>query len=164
MARMRQLSSKGSYLSQAIRGYKGYSTTGTARETDQVFSEEILEKLSETVAMVTRMKRLASGTADPEVLPALDIITDKADRLAKDIADSVPTEDTLTDALKGGKADDIIDLDSAILEKIGNINQALSMMDLEGGAGVMPDDLDSACELLDDLGNYLRERAILLGA
>jgi hypothetical protein len=163
MARMRQLSSKESHLSQAIRGYKGYSTSDAARETDQVFSEEILEKLSETVAMVTRMKRLASGTADPEVLPALDIITDKADKLAKDIADAVPTEDMLAVVLENGKADDIVDLDSAILEKIGNINQALSMMDLEGGAGVMPDDLDSACELLDDLGDCLRDRAFLLG-
>ncbi|MFH1313321.1 MAG: hypothetical protein ABIJ00_08835 [Candidatus Eisenbacteria bacterium] len=162
MARMRQLSPKGAYLSQTIHGYKGYSTAGTARETDQVFSEEILEKLSETVSTAARMKRLVAGNADPEVLPTLDIVTDKADKLARDIADAVPTEDTLLEALENGKADEIIDLDSAILEKVGNINQALSMMDLKGGVGITPDDLDSACELLDDLGNYLRERAIIL--
>ena len=159
---MRQLSPKGAYLSQTISGYKGYSTTGSARETDQVFSEEILEKLSETVSVVARMKRLAAGNPDPEVVPTLDIITDKDDKHAKDIADEVPTEATLLEALENGKADEIIDLDSAILEKVGNINQALSVMDLEGGAGITPDDLDSACELLDDLGNYLRERALLL--
>ena len=162
MAHMRQLSPKGTYLSQTIGGYKGYTTTGTARDTDQVFSEEILEKLSETVSTVTRMKRVAAGNPDPEVMPTLDIITDKADKLAKDIADAVPTEATLLDALENGKADEIIELDSAILEKVGNINQALSMMDLEGGAGITPDDLYSACELLDDLGNYLRERALIL--
>jgi hypothetical protein len=162
MARMRQMSSKESYLSQTIRGYKGYSTSVTARQTDQVFSEEILEKLSETVATVARMKRLAAGDVDPDALPTLDIITDKAERLAKDIADAVPTEDTLLDAVENGQVDDIVDLDSVILEKVGNINQALSMMDLKGGVGITPEDLDSACELLDDLGDYLRERAILL--
>jgi hypothetical protein len=159
---MRQLSPKGAYLSQTIRGYKGYSTAETARETDQVFSEEILEKLSETVSMVTRMKRLVAGNANPEVVPTLDIVTDKADKLAADIADSVPTEATLREALDNGKAEEIVDLDSVILEKVGNINQALSMMDLEGGVGIALDDLYSACELLDDLGNYLRERSLLL--
>jgi hypothetical protein len=159
---MRQMSQKGSYLSQTIRGYKGYSSPKIARETDQVFSEEILEKLSETVSMVSRMKRLSAGTGDPEVLPTLDIITDKADGLAQYIAGSVPTDETLLNALDNGKADEIVELDSAILEKVGNINQALSMMDLEGGAGVTAEDLDSACELLDDLGNYLRERALIL--
>jgi hypothetical protein len=74
----------------------------------------------------------------------------------------VPTKATLNHLIDNGKSQVIIDLDSSILEKVGSINQALSMMDLEGGVGVQQEDLDSICELLDGLGNQLRERAILI--
>jgi hypothetical protein len=161
MARLRQIPPELSFLSQSITGYKGYTSTKLARRTDQVFSEEVLEKLSETVSMVDRMKR-HSGSLNPDLLPSLDIITDDAGMLAKCIADTVPTDDSLLDILENGKAAELMSLDTVILERVGNINQALSMMDLEGGAGITSEDLDSVCELLDDLGNYLRRRAILL--
>jgi hypothetical protein len=35
------------------------------------------------------------------------------------------------------------------------------MMDLEGGVGISPEELESVCELLDDLGDSLRQRAML---
>lgn len=161
MAHLRQVPPELAFLSQTISGYKGYSSIKVARRTDQVFSEEVLEKLSETVSMVGRMKRL-SGSLNPDLLPSLDTITDDAGMLAKCIADTVPTEDSLLDVLENGKAAELVSLDSVILERVGSINQALSMMDLEGGAGITSEDLDSVCELLDDMGNYLRRRAILL--
>jgi hypothetical protein len=156
------MSQKGIYLSQTIPGYKGYASTRAARQTDSVFSDEVLEKLSETVSMVARMKRLVGDSVNPEVLPSLDVITDSADRLAAYISETVPTDDMLLSSLENGKANDIVAVDSEILEKVGSINQALSMMDLEAGVGITAEDLDSVCELLDDLGNCLRQRAILL--
>lgn len=162
MARMRQAPRRLSHLSKTIRGYKGYSSSRSARETDQVFSEEILDRLSETLAIVSRLKRSASGSVDPEVLHNLDIITDGADRFAQHVADTVPTEDALLDSLENARVGEIEALDIAILEKVGRINQALSMMDLKGTAGMTSEDLDSVCELVDDLGNYLRRRGLLL--
>ena len=162
MARTRQVPQKRVRLSQTISGYKGYSSTSAARRTDQAFSEEVLERLSETVATVSRVKRSGAGNVSPDVLPNLDVVTDSADRLAKYIADTIPTDEAVLDTLENGRVEELIGLDAVILEKIGNINQALSMMDLEGGVGITPDDLDSICELLDDVGNYLRERSILI--
>jgi hypothetical protein len=162
MARMRQVSQKSTYLSQAIPGYRGYSSSGTARKTDQVFSEEILSRLSETMATVERMKRQATGNLNPDALLALDSITETVKRLAGHVADTVPIDEILLSALENGKADEIVGLDSDILEKVGNINQALSVMDLEGGTGLTPDDLESVCELMDDLADCLRKRAFLI--
>jgi hypothetical protein len=163
MAQTKHPSEKGGYLSQTIPGYKGYTSTRTARQTDQVFSDEVLEKLSETVAMVARLKRLAGASINPDVLPSLDVITDSADRLAAYIAETVATDDMLLSSLENGKADEIVAIDSEIIEKVGSINQALSMMDLEAGVGITAEDIDSICELLDDLGDCLRKRSILLG-
>lgn len=162
MAQTRHLSQKGIYLSQTIPGYKGYTSTRTARRTDQVFSDEVLEKLSETVAVVARLKRLAGDSVSPEVLPNLDVITDSADRLAVYMAETITTDEMLLASLENGKADEIVAIDSEIIEKVGGINQALSMMDLEAGVGITAEDLDSVCELLDDLGDCLRKRSILL--
>ena len=162
MARIRHASRKVSALSQTIRGYKGYSSSRSARETDQVFSEEVLDKLSESLAIVARMKRSAVESLNPEVSAILERITDSADRLAQQVADTVPSQDALLASLENGKAGEIEDLDSTILEKVGSINQALSMMDMEGGVGMTSEDLDSVRELLDDLGNHLRRRSLLL--
>jgi hypothetical protein len=78
------------------------------------------------------------------------------------VADTEPTDGTLLQTLEDGKADDIVSLDSAIMEKIGNVNQVLSMMDLEAGAGISADELDSICELVDDLADCLRKRSMLI--
>jgi hypothetical protein len=162
MAQTRQVSAKELLLAQTIPGYKGYISSKVARQTDQAFSEELLDRLSETVAMVARMKRSAGDGASPELLPSLSIITDHADRLAKQIVDSAPGQSFLDKRSDSEKVSNIVDLDSAILEKIGNINQTLSMMDLEGGIGTTEEEVESVCELLDDLDSYLRTRAVLL--
>ena len=162
MARTRQVSRKGSHLSQSIRGYRGYTSSKVAHRTDQVFSEEVLSRLSETMATVTRMKRMSSVSHNPDLLAALDWIFESIDGLAKCVTDGVPMDSVLLDALENGRAGEIVGLDSEILEKVGNINQAMSMMDLEGGAGMSPEELESVCELLDDLGDSIRQRAMLI--
>lgn len=162
MAQMRQVSPKELVLAQIIPGYKGYTSTKVARRTDQAFSEELLERLSETVAMVARMKRFSGDGTRPELVPSLNIITDHADRLAKYIVDTVPGDGFLDNGSDNGKVANIVDLDAAIVEKVGSINQTLSMMDLEGGVGTTTEEIDSVSELLDDLDSYLRSRAVLL--
>ena len=162
MAQMRQVSPNESVLSQTIPGYKGYASSTVARMTDQAFSEELLERLSETVAMVGRVKRFSGDGVSPEIVPSLDVIIDHADKLAKCVVDTVPGEGFLKIGPENDKAGKIVDIDAAILDKVGNINQALSMMDVEGGVGTTTEDIDSVCELLDDLDSYLRTRAVLL--
>ena len=143
MAQTRQASAKELLLAQAIPGYKGYASSQAARRTDQAFSEELLDRLSETVAMVARMKRFADNGASPELGPSLDIITDHADRLAKYIVDTAPGQSFLANEPDKDKVGNIVDLDSAILEKVRSINQTLSMMDLEGGVGISEEEVDS---------------------
>jgi hypothetical protein len=162
MSRVRPISHQRLFLSQAIRGYRGYTSSHVARETDQVFSEEILAKLSDTMATLGRMKRLAGGTLPPDAIPSLDSLAQSVDRLAQYVAGSEPTDDSLVRTVKEGKTDEIEALDSSILEKIGNVNQVLSMMDLEAGIGISTDELDSICELVDDLADCLRKRSMVI--
>ncbi len=162
MSSMRPKSQKRSYLSQAIRGYRGYASCRVARQTDQVFSEEILSKLGDTMATIGRMRRLAGGTLDPDAVPELDVLVQSVDRLAEYVAQTEPTDDTLLRTLEEGKADEIVGLDSDVMEKIGNVNQALAMMDLEAGVGISADELDSISELIDDLADCLRKRSMLI--
>jgi predicted nucleic acid-binding protein len=162
MSSMRPTSRKRSYLAQAIRGYRGYASSRVARRTDQVFSEEILSKLSDTMATIGRMRRLAGDTLAPEAIPSLDALVQSVDRLSKYVAQTEPTDDTLLQTLEDGKADEIVSLDSDVMEKIGNVNQALSMMDLEAGVGISPDELESVSELVDDLADCLRKRSMLI--
>jgi hypothetical protein len=162
MSGMRRVSQQKFYLSQAIRGYRGYASSQVARLTDQVFSEEILSKLSDTMATLGRMRRLAGGTLPPDAVPSLDSLIQSVDRLATSVAEAEPTDKTLIRTLEEGKADEIEALDRSIMEKVGNVNQALSMMDLEAGAGLSSDELDSICELVDDLADCLRKRSMLI--
>jgi len=162
MTRMRPASRKKSYLSQTIHGYRGYASSRIARKTDQVFSEEILSKLSDTMATIGRMRRLAGGTLAPDAIPSLDALVQSVDRLSKHVAQTEPTDDMLLQTLEEGKADEIVSLDSDVMEKIGNVNQALSMMDLEAGVGISSDELDSISELVDDLADCLRKRSMLI--
>jgi hypothetical protein len=133
-----------------------------ARKTDQVFSEEILSKLSDTMATIGRMRRLAGGSLAPDAIPSLDALIQSVDRLAKHVAQAEPTDETLLQTLEEGKADEIVCLDSDVMEKVGNVNQALSMMDLEAGVGISSDDLDSVAELVDDLADCLKRRSMLI--
>jgi hypothetical protein len=127
-----------------------------------VFSEEVLTQLSDIMATISRMRRLAGGTLPPDALPSLESLVSGVDQLAKHIADTEPADESLFQMLEEGKTDEIVGLDSAILEKIGNVSQMLSMMDLEGGAGVTADDLDSVCELVDDLADCFKKRSMLI--
>jgi hypothetical protein len=162
MARTKQVSQRESYLSEMIEGYGGYSSSEAAYRTDQVFSEEVLSRLSETMAVVKRIERVGSECLDPDALATLYTVAESVDSLAKCLSDTVPVTAAVLDALENRRVEEIIDLDSEILDKLGNINQALSMMDLEGGVGISPDELESVIELLDDLGDSLRQRVILL--
>jgi hypothetical protein len=130
--------------------------------TDQVFSEEVLSKLSETVATAVRMQRMAGGNLNPDMISNLERIKDSADRLATYLTEVIPDEDVLTTARENGQADELVILDSSIIEGLGSVNQALSMMDLEGAAGISPDELDSVCDMLDALSDSLRHRALLI--
>ena len=162
MSHMRQVSQKGSQIGQTIPGYRGYTDASWARRTHQVFSEEVLTRLSEAAATVLRVKRLLAGNLSPDAMLSLDLMTECAQRLAKHVADTVPTKAALDHLINNGKSEELTCLDASILERVGSINQALSMMDLEGGVGVEQEDLDSICDLLDGLGDQLRERAILI--
>jgi hypothetical protein len=114
------------------------------------------------MATLGRMKRLAGGTLPPDAIPGLDSLVQSVDRLARYIAETEPTDDTLLRTLEEGKADEIVTLDTSIMEKIGSINQALSMMDLEAGVGISADELESVCELVDDLADCLRNRSLMI--
>jgi uncharacterized protein YicC (UPF0701 family) len=162
MSRTRPISRRRLFLSQAIRGYRGYTSSHEARETDQVFSEEILAKLSETMATLGRMRRLAGGTLLPDAVPCLDALTQSVDRLAEYVAGTEPTDDGLVRTAEEGKTEEIETLDSSILEKVGSVNQALSMMDLEAGIGISADEIDAVCELVDDLADCLRRRTAFI--
>jgi hypothetical protein len=162
MSSLRPASGRRSYLAQAIRGYRGYASSRMARQTDQVFSEEVLSKLSDTMATIGRMRRLAGGSLDADALPSLDSLVQSVDRLATYVAETRPTDETLLQSVEEGKADEIVGLDSDVMEKIGSVNQALSMMDLEAGVGISSDELDSVSELVDDLADCLRKRSTLI--
>jgi len=163
MARTKQISLKESYLSEMIPGYRGYSPADTAHKTDQVFSEEVLSRLSETMAFVKRIERAGSEWLDPDALATLESVAESVNSVSACLSDAKTINAAVLDDAENGRVEEIIDLDSEILDKLGNINQALSMLDLEGGAGMTPDELEAVVELLDDLGDSLRQRVLLLG-
>jgi hypothetical protein len=162
MARTKQVSLKESYLSEMIPGYRGYSPSDMARKTDQVFSEEVLSRLSETTAFVRRIERAGSEWLDPEALVTLEAVAESADNVGDFLSDAKTINTAALEDAESGRVGEIIDLDSEILDKLGNINQALSMLDLEGGIGTTPDELEAVVELLDDLGDSIRQRVLLL--
>ena len=160
MAHLKHASRGGTHLSQAIPGYKGYSGTKIAHRTDRIFSEDILSKLSEAVATASRIRRHAGTALDADMVSSLAAIEEKAESLAQTVAETA--FDDTTSSPEHGMGSQVVGLDSSILEKIGSVNQALSTMDLEGGTGVSGDELDSICDLLDDLKNLIRRRASML--
>jgi hypothetical protein len=162
MARTKQISLKESYLSEMIPGYRGYSPADAAYKTDRVFSEEVLSRLSETTAFVRRIERAGSEWLDPEARATLDSVIESVENVSACLSDAKAVNAAVLDDTESGRVAEIIDLDSEILDKLGNINQALSMLDLEGGAGTTPDELEAVVELLDDLGDSLRQRVLLL--
>jgi hypothetical protein len=164
MAHTRHSPRPAANLSQAIPGYKGYSHSKVATRTDRIFSEEILSKLSEAVATVSRIKRVARVDLNPDVLAGLDVIEEKAESLAQTIAETAFEDRSGSRSLHQGAGSQVLALDSAIIERVGHINQALSSIDLEGGAGVTSDDVDSVSDLLDDLKTSVRRRDSILNS
>ncbi|MFZ1948380.1 MAG: hypothetical protein WAW06_12595 [bacterium] len=150
------------HLSQAMPGYRGYSRSKMATKTDRIFSEEILSKLSETVATVSRIKRVAGADLDPDLVGSLDVIEEKAESLAQTIAGTAYEDHAGQKSLQHGAGSQVMVLDSNILERVGHINQALAAFDLEGGTGITPEDMDSVCDLLDDIRNSIKRREIML--
>jgi hypothetical protein len=162
MTRTKQVSLKESYLSEMISGYRGYSPSDRVHKTDQVFSEEVLSRLSETMAFVKRIQRAGSEWLDPDSMATLDSMAESVDSVGALLSEAKTVNAAALDNPENGRVEEIIDLDSEILDKLGNINQALSMLDLEGGVGMTPDELEAVVELLDDLGDSLRQRVLLL--
>jgi hypothetical protein len=164
MTRTRQSTHNGSDLSQAVPGYKGYGHSKVATKTDRVFSEEILSKLSEAVATVSRIRRVAGANFDPEVLGSLDVVEEKAESLAQAIAQTAYDDRGSSRGLEHSAGTQMLAVDSSIIERVGQINQVLAAFDLEGGAGVTPGDVESICDLLDDLKNSIRRRDSILNS
>jgi len=162
MARTKQITLKESYLSEMIPGYRGYSPVDLAHKTDQVFAEEVLSRLSETTAFVRRIERAGSDWLDPEASATLDSVAESVESVSACLSDARTINAAVLDDIESGRVEEIVDLDTEILDKLGNINQALSMLDLEGGVGTTPDELEAVVELLDDLGDSLRQRVLLL--
>jgi len=164
MAHTKQVTHNGVELSQALPGYKGYGHSKIATRTDRIFSEEVLSKLSEAVATVSRIRRVAGSSLDPEVLGSLDLIEEKAESLAQTIAEAVFEARGGSRGLEHRAGTQMIAVDSSIIERVGQINQALAAFDLEGGTGVTPGDVESICDLLDDLKNSMKRRETLLNS
>jgi hypothetical protein len=160
MSHVKHASRGGTNLSQAMPGYKGYSGAKVAHRTDRIFSEEILAKLSDAVATSSRIRRHAGTDLDSDMVSSLAAIEEKAENLAQTVAETA--FDDAGGSPEHGAGGQVVSLDSSILEKIGSVNQALSTMDLEGGAGISSDEMDSICDLLDDLRNLIKRRASML--
>ena len=164
MTHTKQATHNGSDLSQALPGYKGYGHSKVATRTDRVFSEQILSRLSEAVATVSRIRRVASPSLDPDVLGSLDVIEEKAESLAQTIAETAFEDRGGSRGLEHNLGTQMLAVDSSIIERVGQINQALASFDLEGGAGVTPGDVESISDLLDDLKNSMRRRESMLNS
>jgi len=160
MSHLKHASRSGTHLSQAMPGYRGYSGTKVAHRTDRIFSEEILSKLSDAVATSSRIRRQAGTELDADMVSSLAAIEEKAESLAQTVAETA--YDDAAGSPEHGAGGQVVSLDSSILEKIGSINQALSTLDLEAGTGVSSDEMDSICDLLDDLRNLIRRRSTML--
>lgn len=162
MARTKQASHEVSYLSVTIPGYKGYASWEHAQRSDCALSEEVLSNLSDTVATVKRMVREGGDCLDSTVVKDLADIEEKCEKVAKFISDLSPSPKAIDDLQGNGQMGELTSLDYLILEKVGYINQSLSAMEMEEGAGVSPDGPEAVTELVDDLGDLLRERAGLI--
>lgn len=162
MARTKQASHEVTYLSITVPGYKGYTCWEDARRSDCALSEELLSNLSDTVATVKRMVREGGDSLEATVRKDLDEIEEKCETIAKFLGDLALSPEAIDDLKGNGQMGELTSLDYLILEKVGYINQSLSAMELEEGAGISPDGPESVRELVDDLSDLLRERAGLI--
>jgi hypothetical protein len=162
MARMKQASNEVNHLSVSVPGYRGYNSWEDARKSDCALSEEVLSNLSDTVASVRRMVRDGSDSLDSTAMKDLAEIEEKCETMAKFVSDLALSPQCVEDLRGNGQMGELTGLDYLILEKVGYINQSLSAMELEEGAGISPDGPESVRELVDDLSDLLKERAGLV--
>ena len=162
MARTKQSSHEVSYLSVTVPGYRGYGSWEDARRSDCALSEEILSNLSDTVATVRRMLREGGDSLDSTIKRDLGEIEEKCGTIAKFIGDLALSPNAVESLSDNGQMGELTSLDYLILEKVGYMNQSLSAMELEEGAGISPDGPESVRELVDDLSDLLKERAGLV--
>jgi hypothetical protein len=162
MARTKQASHEVTYLSVTVPGYKGYTCWEDARKSDCALSEELLSTLSDTVAAVKRMIREGGDSLDSTVMRDLGEIEEKCETIAKFLGDLAVSPEAIEGLSGNGQMGELTSLDYLILEKVGYMNQSLSAMELEEGAGISPDGPESVKELVDDLGDLLKERAGLI--
>lgn len=164
MARMKQTSHEVTHLSVTVPGYRGYNSWEDAQKSDCKLSEEILSNLSDTVAAVKRMLREGSDSIDSTAIKDLAEIEEKCETMAKFVSDLALSPQCVEDLRGNGQMGELNSLDYLILEKVGYINQSLSAMELEEGAGISPDGPESVMELVDDLSDLLKERASLVSS
>jgi len=162
MARTKQASHEVSYLSVTIQGYKGYMTWEDAQRSDRALSEEVLTNMSDAMATVKRMLRENGDSLDSNVVRDLSEIEEKFEAITTFVSDSAPVRGALEDLKTRSKIGELTSLDYLIIEKVGYITQTLSAMELEEGVGISPDGPESVGELIDDLGDLLKERGDLI--
>jgi hypothetical protein len=121
-----------------------------------------LSNLSDTVATVKRMVRESGESLDSGVASDLAEIEEKCEAIAKFLGDLALSPDAIRNLQGNGQMGELTSLDYLILEKVGYMNQSLSAMELEEGAGISPDGPESVKELVDDLSDLLKERAGLI--
>ncbi len=163
MGAVKQKSNRIAQLSLAIPGYKGYTTWKNACETDTAFSEELLSRLSDITGHARRMKRLCNELACHDLGSLFDEMIKYTERLARIVGDITPQRRAISEVTDSRKSTEITELDYRILEKIGNINQSLSMLELEEATGLVSEDIEPIIELLNDLESSVLERANLIG-
>ena len=130
---------------------------GATGRTGRRALRQLLDRGASVRAIVRSRGRLPPEVAASSSLTAIE---EKAENLAQTVAETA--YDDSSGSPEHGTGGQVMSLDSSIIEKIGSINQALSTLDLEAGAGASSDEMDSICDLLDDLRNLIKRRATML--
>ncbi len=161
MRRSRQSSQLSHPLSVAIKGYEGYGNASLAAKTNRVFLDELSERFSALGGFDRRLRRTCEGIGDHGATLFLDRIREKLEVIESEIAKAGSTTECQC-LCADGTGEELEAIDEKIIEKIGSINQALALIDLEGGMGLEQADLEGVLELLDDVGDLLYRRKMLL--
>ena len=160
MGRLRK-SSLSHPLSATIDGYEGYESADTAPKTNQVFLEELSERISELEGFEKRLRRTCEEIDDHGATLFLDRIREKLAVIRNEIAKATSIAGCQCLCVDGTD-EELEAIDEKIVEKFGSINQALALIDLEGGMGLEQADLEGVLELLDDVNDLLYRRTMLL--
>ena len=148
-------------LSATIDGYEGYESADVAPKTNQVFLEELSERISELEGFEKRLRRTCEEIDDHGATLFLDRIREKLTVIRNEIAKATSIAGCQCLCVDG-MDEELEAIDEKIVEKFGSINQALALIDLEGGMGLEQADLEGVLELLDDVNDLLYRRTMLL--